>query len=293
MRPPPSDALLSGRNVAPSVMATPAREPSNRSGTRCSFSATLPSTRRWPPPMKTPNVPSSAGMVVTCTCSLNFEINRSRSSSRSLGCWPRPRADAMSWLTLAMLEARLLTACTEACSSWLTWVWMKLSWSPASLKRSARSCARASTTPRVAPSAGWLARSDMAEKNCEIEWPMPCSPVLKAACSCCSLSLRTASMEASDLEPAASRVRKASCVRSTPTTLTPRPKKPTPVNCPCAVASIVFLARIAFHAGVGDVVAGRLHRRVAGRHRADADRKQCGAHDSVLRPSSVAGATSC
>ena len=46
--------------------------------------ALLPSTRRWPPAMKTEVVPSDASIRVTCTLSDNWLIKRSRSSSRSL-----------------------------------------------------------------------------------------------------------------------------------------------------------------------------------------------------------------
>ena len=67
MLPPPMEARLRLRSEAPSVMATVEREPSKRSDTISSFSAELPSTRRWPPPMNTPTVPSDAEMVDTCT----------------------------------------------------------------------------------------------------------------------------------------------------------------------------------------------------------------------------------
>ena len=134
----------------------PTRVASLGSTTTVSGCTCVPSTRRWPPPMKTATVPSSASTVLTCTLLAQLgQISRSRSSSRSLGGWPRPCTAAMRWFSSAMLLASWLTSATVAFS-------VVAARSAAArraarrrrAKRSARSPARASTTWRVAASPG-------------------------------------------------------------------------------------------------------------------------------------------
>jgi hypothetical protein len=180
-----------------------------------------------------------------------------------VGRLPRPRAAAIVAVDLGDAGGQRVDRVTAACSSWLTVVCSTPAARRLSLKRAP--CPAPAPAPRRAwrrRPAGWPGRTSAANRLV-IDAPMPCSPGLNTS-PAAQPGARTASIAGQRLGVAASLVRKASCMRSTPTTSTPRPKKPTPVNCPRAVARSTLLARIALDAGVGDVVAGGLHLRVAG-----------------------------
>ena len=82
--------------------------------------AVLPSTSGWLPAMNRPTEPSSAGICVVWMYWLSSRMSWSRLSSRSLGTWPLPVAEAICSFTSAMFLARLLILVTLFLSCSLT-----------------------------------------------------------------------------------------------------------------------------------------------------------------------------
>ena len=136
------------------------RRDRRRRRTATSGVALPPSTSFWPPPRKTPTVPSSAASVVTCTNCDSSPIAWSRWSSRSLGSWPVPLTLAICRFRSAICVVSELIEPTALFSWSVTPVCSESSWPEAVVKRDASSPhGREHRLPRRAsPAACWRRR---------------------------------------------------------------------------------------------------------------------------------------
>ena len=259
----------------------------------------LPSTRRWPPAMKTPSCRrrprwSSPARARSGRRRGGRAGRAGRSASGRCRC-----AAAICWFTCGDARGQPLTL-RDRGSAGPGDAGLQAVELLRRRRRSAprRPAARASTTWRVD---GVLRAAGQVDHRVE-ELRRRHSPgrTRRAGTRFSSrlelLEARAVDRPASDDARAASRVRKASCERVTVATSTPLPKKPAPVNWPVRGRQLGLLARVAVGVGVGDVVAGGLQRGVVREHRARADRHQGGSAHAVLQPSGharAAGAAWC
>jgi len=187
--------------------------------------------------MNRPTLPSSAWMLVTLITEEIWPTSRSRSSSNWFGGWPVPLVAAIWAFRFATCPAIVFRLATEAFTSCVTPACSVLSWSPAARTRNDSSCAWPSTTWRADESLGLFETSTNALSRLPAAAPMPCLPIGNTSSSWLSLSSRAASAAAFEPLATAWWVRKLSYERAIVVTVTPLPKKPTPVNWPGESAS--------------------------------------------------------